>query len=80
MDGQVLYFDKDTGALTSNSSQYTDGLVNIGNEHNAAYSLSSDSFTQVDGYLTANSWYRPKDILKMVQHGQLQQQTIFDHC
>ncbi len=64
VDGQVLYFDKDTGALTSNSSQYTDGLVNIGNEHNAAYSLSSDSFTQVDGYLTANSWYRPKDILK----------------
>ena len=39
-------------------------MVNIGNEHNAAYSLSSDSFTQVDGYLTANSWYRPKDILK----------------
>ncbi len=64
VDGQVLYFDKDTGTLTSNSSQYTDGLVNIGNEHNAAYSLSSDSFTQVDGYLTANSWYRPKDILK----------------
>ncbi|GMA69066.1 hypothetical protein GCM10025879_03120 [Leuconostoc litchii] len=39
-------------------------MVNIGNEHNAAYSLSSDSFTQVNGYLTANSWYRPKDILK----------------
>ncbi len=64
INGQVLYFDKDTGALASNDKQYTNGLVNIGNQHNAAYSTTTDSFTQVDGYLTAESWYRPKDILK----------------
>ena len=64
VDGQVLYFDKTTGELTSNDRQYADGLTNIDNEHNAAYDLTSDSFTNVDGYLTANSWYRPKDILK----------------
>ncbi|QBR47883.1 glycoside hydrolase family 70 protein [Leuconostoc kimchii] len=64
VDGQVLYFDKTTGELTSNDRQYADGLTNIDNEHNAAYSLTADSFTNVDGYLTANSWYRPKEILK----------------
>ncbi|WP_184284926.1 glycoside hydrolase family 70 protein, partial [Leuconostoc carnosum] len=64
IDGQVLYFDKATGELISNDHQYVEGLTNIDNKHNAAYSLSSDSFTNVDGYLTASSWYRPKDILK----------------
>lgn len=64
IDGQVLYFEKTTGELTSNDRQYAEGLTNIANEHNAAYSLTSDSFTNVDGYLTASSWYRPKDILK----------------
>ncbi|MFL2114577.1 glycoside hydrolase family 70 protein [Leuconostoc carnosum] len=64
IDGQVLYFDKATGELISNDHQYVQGLTNIDNKHNAAYSLSSDSFTNVDGYLTASSWYRPKDILK----------------
>ncbi|MCP9329026.1 glucosyltransferase [Liquorilactobacillus satsumensis] len=64
VNGQVMYFDNETGALTSNEKQYTNGLVNIGNEHNAAYSASADNFTQVNGYLTAESWYRPKDILK----------------
>lgn len=64
VDGQVLYFDKTTGELTSNDRQYADGLTNIDNEHNAAYALTADSFTNVDGYLTASSWYRPKDILK----------------
>jgi len=60
----MLYFDKTTGELTSNDRQYAEGLTNIANEHKAAYSLTSDSFTNVDGYLTASSWYRPKDILK----------------
>ena len=50
--------------MISNDHQYVEGLTNIDNKHNAAYSLSSDSFTNVDGYLTASSWYRPKDILK----------------
>ncbi|WP_367301226.1 glycoside hydrolase family 70 protein [Leuconostoc carnosum] len=64
VDGQVMYFDKESGALTSNHKQYKEGLSDITNEHNAAYSLENDNFTQIDSYLTANSWYRPKDILK----------------
>ncbi len=64
IDGKVLYFDKTSGELTANAPQVTKGLVNIDNAHNAAHDLTADNFTNVDGYLTANSWYRPKDILK----------------
>ena len=33
-------------------------------QNNRAYSLTSASIDNVDGYLTADSWYRPKKILK----------------
>ncbi len=33
-------------------------------QNNQAYSLTSSSIDNVDGYLTADSWYRPKKILK----------------
>ncbi|GHV97691.1 hypothetical protein lacNasYZ03_06170 [Lactobacillus nasalidis] len=33
-------------------------------QNNQAYSLTSASIDNVDGYLTADSWYRPKKILK----------------
>ncbi|MGB2578035.1 glycoside hydrolase family 70 protein, partial [Leuconostoc suionicum] len=67
IDGKVLYFDKDTGALAdTNDYQFLEGLTSENNnytEHNASVGTSSDSYTNVDGYLTADSWYRPKDIL-----------------
>ena len=67
IDGKVLYFDKETGALAdTNDYQFLEGLTSENNtytEHNASVGTSSDSYTNVDGYLTADSWYRPKDIL-----------------
>ncbi|WP_201346601.1 hypothetical protein, partial [Lactobacillus nasalidis] len=43
------------------------GLVNTNKtfaKNNEAYSYTSASIDNVDGYLTADSWYRPKKILK----------------
>ena len=33
-------------------------------KNNAAYDSTKASFELVDGYLTADSWYRPKEILE----------------
>ncbi|WP_431310039.1 glycoside hydrolase family 70 protein [Leuconostoc litchii] len=67
IDGKVLYFDKDTGAMAdTNDYQFLEGLTSENNsytEHNASVGTSSDNYTNIDGYLTADSWYRPKDIL-----------------
>ncbi|MFT9266827.1 glycoside hydrolase family 70 protein [Oenococcus sp.] len=66
-DNQVLYFDKTTGALTNtNVSSIKEGLTAQNDDftaHNAVYSAKSESFTNIDGYLTAEAWYRPADIL-----------------
>ena len=43
------------------------GLINTDKTfaaNNQAYSLTSSSIENVDGYLTADTWYRPKKILK----------------
>ncbi|KRM95107.1 dextransucrase [Liquorilactobacillus aquaticus DSM 21051] len=67
VDGQTLYFDKNTGELTSTSNLYKEGLSNLDDEYtenNSAYDTSTKSFKTTDGYLTANSWYRPKNILR----------------
>ena len=64
INGQSLYFNKTTGELASNDVQYENGLVKINDIHNAAYSIDPTGFTNVDGFLTANSWYRPKYIYK----------------
>ncbi|CAH1856803.1 glycoside hydrolase family 70 protein [Convivina intestini] len=64
INNQTLYFGKETGQLQSLRNQYTDGLTNISNQHNAAANLQTTSFTTTDGFMTADSWYRPKDILK----------------
>ena len=67
VDGQVLYFDKETGLLSAtNDYQFKQGLTSQNNSftaHNAVENTTKDSFTEIDGYLTADSWYRPKDIL-----------------
>lgn len=68
VDGKTLYFDKETGALTDSSAyQFTEGLSSLVNNytpHNQILSLESANLETVDNYLTADSWYRPKDILK----------------
>ena len=67
VNGQVLYFDGN-GALSSTSTySFTQGTTNLVTDftkNNAAYDSTKASFELVDGYLTADSWYRPKEILE----------------
>ena len=67
IDGKVMYFGKDDGALvTTDKYQFSEGLSSENNTytaHNAAYATTADNFEAIDGYLTADSWYRPKEIL-----------------
>lgn len=65
---QTLYFDDQTGALTDTSKyQFTLGLTSLVNdytEHNQIISAEEQNAETIDSYLTADSWYRPKDILQ----------------
>lgn len=67
VNGQVLYFDEN-GTLSSTSTysftQEKTNLVTDFTKNNAAYDSTKASFELVDGYLTADSWYRPKEILE----------------
>ena len=67
VNGQVLYFDEN-GALSSTSTySFTQGTTNLVTDftkNSAAYDSTKASFELVDGYLTADSWYRPKEILE----------------
>ena len=67
VNGQLLYFGQD-GSLTSTSThsftQGTTNLVDAFSSHNRAYDSSKESFELVDGYLTADSWYRPVTVLE----------------
>ena len=71
-DGKVLYFDKATGQeVSANTSQIKEGLVSQNTDytqHNAAHSTDKADFENIDGYLTATSWYRPTDILRDGTH------------
>lgn len=68
VDGVTLFFDKETGALSDTAQyQFTQGLTSLNNEytpHNQIVNFEKDSLETVDNYVTADSWYRPKDILK----------------
>lgn len=67
VNGQLLYFDAETGALSSTSTySFTEGLTDLVDnfsKNNQAYDSTEKSFELVDGYLTANSWYRPTKVL-----------------
>ncbi|MDD6408100.1 MAG: glycoside hydrolase family 70 protein [Lactobacillus equicursoris] len=63
------YFDKTGLGKTTYKVSFkkANGLVNTNKtffENNQAYSLTSASIENVNGYLTADTWYRPKKILK----------------
>lgn len=68
VDGQLLYFDAETGALTSTSTySFSEGLTNLVDNfsiNNQSYDSTEESFELIDGYLTANTWYRPTKILE----------------
>lgn len=67
--GQLFYFDetgayKNTAATTAASSTGIQTSVSEFVSNNRAYDATAKSFEAIDGYLTADSWYRPAYILK----------------
>ena len=68
LNGKVLYFDAETGALIDSAEyQFQQGTSSLNNEFtqkNAFHGTTEKDIETVDGYLTADSWYRPKFILK----------------
>lgn len=67
-NNQVIYFDSVTGiGKTALEYQFSQGLTDQKSDftaHNAANSYDAKSFDNIQGFLTADSWYQPKDILK----------------
>ena len=67
LDGRLYYFDE-TGAMVDQSKPLyrADAIPNnsIYAVYNQAYDTSSKSFEHLDNFLTADSWYRPKQILR----------------
>ncbi|MGX6989545.1 glycoside hydrolase family 70 protein [Leuconostoc fallax] len=64
-NGVGYYFDKDKGNGQYQYSLITSTLANAFSKHNAANDYTQSSFTHtVDGFLTADTWYRPTEILK----------------
>lgn len=67
LDGRLYYFDE-TGVMVDQSKPLyrADAIPNnsINAVYNQAYDTSSKSFEHLDNFLTADSWYRPKQILK----------------
>nr|WP_273728660.1 glycoside hydrolase family 70 protein [Leuconostoc mesenteroides] len=64
VDGVTYYFDKNGNGqylFTNTATMSTNEFA----KHSAAYSNDSSSFKNtIDGFLTADTWYRPKDILE----------------
>ncbi|MGT2636719.1 glycoside hydrolase family 70 protein [Streptococcus ratti] len=69
VNGKTLYFDE-TGAYTDTSSvkvteeSSSSAAENSFAKYNQVYSTDAENFEQINNYLTAESWYRPKYILK----------------
>lgn len=74
IDGKTYYFDGQTGqAQTDLPKTGQDNQQNVPDSYaanNQAYSNEASSFEAVDNYLTADSWYRPRKILKNGQSWQ----------
>ena len=77
-NGGSQYFNAETGEL-SNQKDYrfdknggtgsaadstTNTNVTVNGDKNAFYATTEKDIELVDGYFTANTWYRPKEILK----------------
>ncbi|AXQ78741.1 glucosyltransferase [Streptococcus chenjunshii] len=68
LNGSILYFDAETGALAESSAYWfqegLSDLINAFNENNKVYNESADSIETINDYITADSWYRPQYILQ----------------
>ncbi|MGT2929821.1 glycoside hydrolase family 70 protein [Streptococcus dentasini] len=65
----ILYFDengayKDTSKSTAGNTSELNRAETAFTSNNRAYSTAAENFEAIDNYLTADSWYRPKSILK----------------
>ncbi|WP_367301134.1 glycoside hydrolase family 70 protein [Leuconostoc carnosum] len=63
---EFIYFNADGVGKTAIEYQFEQGLTsqnNANTPHNAAKTYDTKSFENVDGFLTADTWYRPTDIL-----------------
>ncbi|MHA8137802.1 glycoside hydrolase family 70 protein [Lactobacillaceae bacterium Scapto_B20] len=64
-NGNYYYFDQNAELSTANPSFVDDTKGTITTDaNNAIYSADSNNINNVDGFLTPDSWYRPKAILK----------------
>ncbi|MFT9357161.1 MAG: glycoside hydrolase family 70 protein, partial [Liquorilactobacillus nagelii] len=69
VDGKTYYSQADTGKTIQLTSQNLPTQTSTAKEvasfaaHNVAYSYDTKSFENINGYLTADSWYRPTYIL-----------------
>lgn len=68
LNGVVTFFNSTTGEADNTDASTIKTGVTIDNSdytaHNAAYDNTAASFDNINGYLTAESWYRPKEILE----------------
>ncbi|CAK1252278.1 glycoside hydrolase family 70 protein [Fructobacillus evanidus] len=68
INGVQYYFDHNDGHATiANQQQFNTGVTSTSNDytaHNQLASVSKSAIDNVDGYITAASWYQPKDILQ----------------
>ena len=68
LNGVVTYFNNTTGEADNTDAATIKTGVTVDNSdytvHNAAYDNTAASFDNINGYLTAESWYRPKEILE----------------
>ncbi|MFZ2966872.1 MAG: glycoside hydrolase family 70 protein, partial [Leuconostoc falkenbergense] len=68
LSGVVTFFNSTTGEADNTDASTIKTGVTIDNSdyttHNAAYDNTAASFDNINGYLTAESWYRPKEILE----------------
>ena len=65
---QLLYFDAETGELRDSTDyRFKIGLTSLNSEYsqqNQFHGTGDKDVETVDNFLTADSWYRPKSILK----------------
>ncbi|MEX2803964.1 glycoside hydrolase family 70 protein [Streptococcus sp. H31] len=68
LNGAILYFDAETGALTESSAYWfqegLSDLINTFNANNKIYNEDAASIETINNYITADSWYRPQYILQ----------------
>lgn len=68
IDGTDYYFDAEDGHATiANKKTFNEGLTNQDSDftdHNQIADTNNKSIDNFEGFITPDSWYRPKDVLK----------------